>query len=400
LAVWAVGSGLVLARHWLHWLRLRAAMAGARQVALPGAMSVTIKASASTLEPGLVGLWKPVILLPQGLMTQLSAAERDSILAHEFSHLARRDNVTAAVHMMVEALFWFHPAVWLIGARLVTERERACDESVLAAGHDPEVYAGGILKVCRFFIQSPLACAPGASGADLKRRVREIMTAPAAVELSPGKRLLLAGAAMLALVPPVMTGFSNAKLAVAVERKVIAVQASAEQAVTAVAAQIGMAPVHHVRVRKLPVLKVQNEAAPSPPAVEPPPDVAAPAPAETAPPAPVRVAAQPAAPPAQPTVKDVVLALSPSGDGDPEAVTCRVPQQLPGSRLPGPQVCKTNRVWAELRANREEIGPDGKMIVYLDDFRRQKSGQPSCRDVFFGRAGTMSLTGPSTTFCF
>ena len=67
-------------------------------------------------------------------MARLSRPERDSILAHEFSHLRRRDNVTAAIHMAVEALFWFYPPVWLIGARLMAERERACDENVLACG--------------------------------------------------------------------------------------------------------------------------------------------------------------------------------------------------------------------------------------------------------------------------
>ena len=398
LAVWVLGAALVLGLHLMRWLRLRAAMSDAREMAMPGSLPVAIKISASTLEPGLVGLWRPVIMLPHGLMAHLSAAERDSILAHEVSHLARRDNVTAAVHMLVEALFWFHPAVWLIGARLVTERERACDESVLAGGHDPEIYAGGILKVCRFCMRSPLACAPGASGADLKRRVREIMTAPAALELSPAKHMLLMGAAMLALVPPILAGFPNAELAVAVQRKVVAAQASAQEAVTAVAAEIGMAPVPHVPARKLPSVRIV--AAPIAPMVQEPAFVVAPEPAEVTPPAPAMVAEHPAPPPAPPTVKQVVLAISPSGDGDPEAVTCRVPQQLPGSRLPGPQVCKTNRIWAELRANREEISPDGKMIVTLDDFQRQKSGQPNCRDVFFSRAGAMSVAGPSSTFCF
>ncbi len=119
--------------------------------------------------------------------------ERDSILAHEISHLRRRDNVTAAIHMVVEALFWFYPPVWLIGARLIAERERACDESVLASGHDPEVYAGGILKVCRFCIQSPLACASGVSGADLGLRVRQIMTAEAARDIGAAKRAAAGG---------------------------------------------------------------------------------------------------------------------------------------------------------------------------------------------------------------
>ena len=43
--------------------------------------------------------------------------------------------------MMVQALFWFHPLVWWIGARLVDERERACDEAVVRLGHEPRVYA-------------------------------------------------------------------------------------------------------------------------------------------------------------------------------------------------------------------------------------------------------------------
>ena len=69
-------------------------------------------------------------------------------MAHEVCHVRRRDNLTAALHMLVEAAFWFHPLVWWLGARLVAERERACDEAVLRLGRRPEAYAEGILKVC------------------------------------------------------------------------------------------------------------------------------------------------------------------------------------------------------------------------------------------------------------
>jgi hypothetical protein len=295
--------------------------------------------------------------------------------------------------MAVEALFWFYPPVWLIGARLVAERERACDESVLAGGHDPEVYAGGILKVCKFCIPSPLACASGVSGADLKRRVQQIMTAPAAIDLSPAKQLVLAGAALLTLMPPVMAGFPGAPLAV--QR---AVQARAEQAVTAVAEQLGMAPLVPVTVRKLPRLKMQVAAAlPQPVAVEATsqPSSEAPAP-DIAPPAAAMASVPPSPPPA---AKQVMIALNPMGDGDPDAVTCRVPQTLPGSRLPGPQVCKSNREWAALRANRQDISPDGTMIVYLEDFQRQKAIASNCR-TYFGGGNVSILAGPSTTFCF
>ena len=51
--------------------------------------------------------------------------------------------------MAVEAMFWFHPAVWWIESRLIDERERACDEAVLQSGSQPSDYAEGILEVCR-----------------------------------------------------------------------------------------------------------------------------------------------------------------------------------------------------------------------------------------------------------
>lgn len=49
----------------------------------------------------------------------------------------------------------------------------------------------------------------------------------------------------------------------------------------------------------------------------------------------------------------------PTGEGDPEAITCRPPQQLPESRLRGPQVCRTNRVWAQYRKDGMDVAPDG-----------------------------------------
>ncbi|MBW8869728.1 MAG: M56 family metallopeptidase, partial [Acidobacteriales bacterium] len=256
--LWLLGFAAILGLRLLRWLRLRAVLAAAQDV--PASLPVRIKTSRSLLEPGLVGIVKPVVLLPSGLMAQLSQAERDSILAHEISHFRRRDNVTAAIHMMVEALFWFHPLVWLIGARLIVERERACDETVLAHGHDPEVYAGGILKVCKFCVQSPLACASGASGADLKNRVRQIMSAESAMDLGAFQRLLLAGATVMALALPVMGGFRDTPLTATV-KQVIAVKARAEQAVTTVAAEIGIAPTPRV-AKRAPRLKVRAAAMP------------------------------------------------------------------------------------------------------------------------------------------
>ena len=351
LAGWLAGFAVLFGLRLLRWVRLRRLTDAAQDLAMPA--PVRIKTSASLLEPGLVGIFQPMVLLPEGLLAHLSQPERDSILAHEFSHLRRRDNVTAAIHMTVEALFWFYPPVWFIGARLIAERERACDESVLSSGHDPEVYAGGILKVCKFCIQSPLACVSGVSGSDLANRVRQIMSDEVVLGLGHPQRLLLAGTASLALMLPVMAGFVNTPLIAQVQRKVIAVQIRAQQAVTAMVQDIGVPPPAPVTEKIRPRPKVTTLAALP---LQAGPDDGALVPAAEANPPPADVPSTAAAP---------SLAQE-AAAGEADAITCREPQPIPGSRLLGPQVCRTGRQWADLRARHQDIGPDGRTIIQLD----------------------------------
>jgi TonB family protein len=162
--------------------------------------------SPALVEPSLVGIARPVLLLPRGIGERLTPAQLDAVIAHEIEHWRRRDNLTAALHMLVEALVWFHPLVWWIGARLVEERERACDEAVVAAGHDGRTYAEGILDVCEHYVESTLKCAAGVSGADLKRRVVEIGRNRVMSELPIVKKILLATFALAAVIVPIVLG--------------------------------------------------------------------------------------------------------------------------------------------------------------------------------------------------
>jgi len=372
-AAWVLGLAAILIVRLVRWSRLRGMLQDARDVTLNA--PVRVKSSASLLEPGLVGVLRPMVLLPAGLMARLSVAEMNAILAHEFTHFRNRDNLTAAIHMVVEALFWFWPPVWLIGARLIAEREQACDESVLASGHDRETYAGSILKVCKFCIQSPLACASGASGADLGRRVAFIMIGEVACGLSSAKKLMLVGATTAAIMLPVMAGFLSSPFVAEVQRRAAVVQARIGEVAVQMAAPLAavLTPpandtITVVRAPRPAVHVVMPLLPQSLPAV-------APLPAD--PVSPVRV--QPLPPPQQQPVpaksalspeqfvanalKHATLALTPIGDGDPGAITCRVPQVLPGSRLPGPTVCKFNRVWAQLRAGGMEISADGTYLL-------------------------------------
>src|SRR5207244_2245760 len=150
--------------------RIRAAVCSSAPVDIPA--TVEVRSSPGLLEPGVVGLFRPILLLPAGIVERLTPRQLEAVLAHEMCHVRRRDNSTSAIHMIVEAVFWFHPLVWWIGARLVEERERACDESVLSLGSEPHEYAEAILNVCKIYLESPLRCVSGVTGADLKKRIQ------------------------------------------------------------------------------------------------------------------------------------------------------------------------------------------------------------------------------------
>lgn len=171
---------------------------------------IRILSSRTSLEPGVFGIVRPVLIWPEGISKHLAAAHLEAILAHEIWHVRRRDNLAAAIHMVVEALFWFHPLVWWLGARLVEERERACDEQVVAMGGERQIYAESILKVCEFCVGSPLPCVSGVTGADLKKRMVYIMTERFARKLDFGRKLLLTAAGFLVLTLPIVFGLVNA----------------------------------------------------------------------------------------------------------------------------------------------------------------------------------------------
>ena len=105
------------------------------------------------------------------------------------------------------------------------------------------------------------------------------------------------------------------------------------------------------------------------------------------------------APPATPA-KEALLALYPTGQGDPDAVTCRVPQILPGSRLAGPEVCKTNRVWAAMRAQHKDVSPDGSYYFATAGGRADIGGTGNSRCYTDKRQPMPLMTSFSGDFFF
>ncbi|HEV2709950.1 MAG TPA: M56 family metallopeptidase [Edaphobacter sp.] len=204
IVLWLCGLLFLLLRWSRDWSAIRATLRSASRISLP--INVPVFASSSRIEPGIVGILRPVLLLPEKIVDRLTPPQLRSVLAHESCHVQRRDNLTAAIHMVVEAIFWFHPAVWWIERRLIEERERACDEAVLQLGNEAGVYAESILNVCRFYTESPLACMSGVTGSELKQRIVRIMTKQAALKLDLSRKLLLSIVAIAAVSIPMIFG--------------------------------------------------------------------------------------------------------------------------------------------------------------------------------------------------
>jgi beta-lactamase regulating signal transducer with metallopeptidase domain len=104
-----VGFVAIFLTWFRRYRRVTTAMRAARP--LPLESEVPVRSTAQHLEPGIFGIFRPVLLLPDGITDRLTAQQLTAILAHEMCHVRRRDNLTSVFHMAVQSIFWFHPLV-------------------------------------------------------------------------------------------------------------------------------------------------------------------------------------------------------------------------------------------------------------------------------------------------
>jgi beta-lactamase regulating signal transducer with metallopeptidase domain len=124
---------------------------------------VAIYSSRHVPVPTAIGFFKPMILIPEWALQELSAEELEVVLLHEFAHLRRWDDWTNLAQKIVRVIFFFHPAVWWIERRLSLEREMACDDLVLSETENPRVYAECLVALAeKSFVRRGLALAQAA----------------------------------------------------------------------------------------------------------------------------------------------------------------------------------------------------------------------------------------------
>lgn len=140
--------------------------------------------SAQVSGPFVIGWGRGIVVIPAGFASLLTAEERDAVLLHELVHLVRHDFGWNVTQQLATALFWFHPAIWLVGEELHRVREECCDDEVVAAAGRPVELARALVHLEEIRLVETSLVLAGTGGA-LATRVRRLL-APAEVSAPVG----------------------------------------------------------------------------------------------------------------------------------------------------------------------------------------------------------------------
>ncbi|MGA8744125.1 MAG: M56 family metallopeptidase [Terracidiphilus sp.] len=108
---------------------------------------VTLRLSQAIDSPMTMGTLRAIVLLPLSAVTSLGPDELEVVLAHELAHVRRADFFWNILQTIAETLFFFHPAIWWISARIRHERELCCDDLALQICPNPVVYAHALVHL-------------------------------------------------------------------------------------------------------------------------------------------------------------------------------------------------------------------------------------------------------------
>jgi len=131
--------------------------------------------SALAKTPMTIGYLETVVLLPMGLATGLTVKELEAVLAHELAHIRRADYLVNILQTLVEIVFFFHPAIWYISAKIREERENCCDDLAMEMVGDKIHLAKALTNVELFRQRESLAMAFGGNKQNLLSRVQRIL---------------------------------------------------------------------------------------------------------------------------------------------------------------------------------------------------------------------------------
>lgn len=136
--------------------------------------AVQISQSSLVTVPSVLGVIRPIILLPATAVTGLTSDQLEAVIAHELAHVRRLDFAVNCLQSVIESLLFFHPCVWWLSRCVRQEREHCCDDFALGIGPDRAHYVETLVAVEQLCQTSARPMVLTSNGGSLVRRVRRI----------------------------------------------------------------------------------------------------------------------------------------------------------------------------------------------------------------------------------
>jgi len=188
LAVWLTGAVLLFIRLGIGLVIARRMMSAATQPPprdllhvfhrltryIEVTRPVRLLHSALVQVPTVIGWLRPVVLIPLGCLSGLSPIQIEAILAHELAHIRRHDYLVSVLQSIVEALLFYHPAVWWVSRHIRREREHCCDDLAVQFTGDALIYARA-LSLLEERRSSLPAISLAANGGILTMRIKRLL---------------------------------------------------------------------------------------------------------------------------------------------------------------------------------------------------------------------------------
>lgn len=125
----------------------------AEKIGLP--KQVQLLESAIIKVPVTMGVFKPMILLPVGLLAYLPADEIEAILLHELAHIKRRDYFVNLLQSLAETIFFFNPALLWLSSMIRDERENCCDDIAIAVTNNKTNFINALISFQEYHYAKP-----------------------------------------------------------------------------------------------------------------------------------------------------------------------------------------------------------------------------------------------------
>jgi bla regulator protein BlaR1 len=168
--------------------------------------------------PMVIGYIKPVVLIPLGALSGIPRDQMEAIIAHELAHIRRNDFLVNLFQSIIEAIFFYHPAVWWISGIIRKEREHCCDDLAVSVCDESVVYAKALANLQERSYETPLfAVALGKRRHSLLSRIKRLTRKPGP-SINPAEKWITLGVMILIIaslsVSLKVTGSNEASAAV------------------------------------------------------------------------------------------------------------------------------------------------------------------------------------------